>query len=94
MHRTAASRTLYPLLCSIINHNSPPLITANHSEYDQFCTLDVVQNSENEAESSGKEICSMESEKSVENVRRGEWTNWRGTSGQTGGAPRSALAAT
>ena len=29
-----------------------------------------------------------------EKLGRGEWTNWGGTSGQTGGAPRSALAAT
>ena len=49
----------------------------------------VVQNSENEVESSGKELRNP-----VEKLRRAEWTNWRRTSGQIGGAARSALAGT
>ena len=81
------------ILCSV-NHNPPPLITADNSEYDQLCTLDVVKKSENETESSGKEIQNIKTKKSSCKVRGAEWTNWRGTGGQTGGAPRSALAAT
>ena len=73
--------------------HSPPLIAANHSEYDQFCTLDVVTKSENE-KAVEKKYKISKTEKSSCKVRRAEWTNWRGTSGQTGGAPRSALAAT
>ena len=74
------------ILCSV-NHNPPPLITAdhspplkaaNHSEYDQFCTLDVVKKSENETEQWKRNTKYQNRE-----IQR---KNWGGASGQTGGA--------
>ena len=103
------------LLCSVINHNSLPLlllhissnvvlviiskhwvdvqghypfIRANHTEYDQFCTLDVVQ-----------KMCRKWGWEQCKTIAKHEnWEiqlrNWGGPSGQTGGAARSALAGT
>ena len=95
------------LLCSVINHNSLPLlllhissnvvlviiskhwvdvqghypfIRANHTEYDQFCTLDVVQ-----------KMCRKWGWEQCKTIAKHEnWEiqlrNWGGPSGQTGGA--------
>ena len=53
-----------------------------------------MQTAENKTDSSGKQIRCEKLRNTVEKLGVHEWTNWGGTSGQTGGAPRSALAAT
>ena len=53
------------------------------TEYDQFCTMDAVQKSENETESSGKEMQNIKTGKSRRKTGEGrvdkqgvhEWTN-------------------
>ena len=52
------------------------LIAANHSEYGQFCTLDVVKKSENETEQWKRNTKYQNRE-----IQR---KNWGGASGQTG----------
>ena len=53
-----------------------------------------MQTAENKTDSSGKQICCEKLRNTVEKLGVHEWTNWGGTSGQTGGAARSALAST
>ena len=53
-----------------------------------------MQNSENETWEQCKRNMKYGNWEISGETEEGEWTNWRGTSGQTGGAPRSALAAT
>ena len=79
---SALQRYLSPLLCS-----SQPitllLSSQQITEYDQFCTMDAVQKSENETESSGKEMQNIKTGKSRRKTGEGrvdkqgvhEWTN-------------------
>ena len=71
-----------------------PFITANRMKYGQFCIWDDMQTAENKTDSSGKQIRCEKLRNTVEKLGVHEWTNWRCTSGQTGGAARSALAST
>ena len=79
---SALQHYLSPLLCS-----SQPitllLSSQQITEYDQFCTMDAVQKSENETESSGKEMQNIKTGKSRRKTGEGrvdkqgvhEWTN-------------------
>ena len=88
----SCSSTSLPILSSSIHwvelkkyKGTKPFITANHTEYDQFCTLDVVQNSENETWEQWKrnmkygnwEISGETGERRVDKLAVHEWTNWR-----------------